>query len=45
MMLAAFNPVVPGSSISHYEAVAFRTSSWSGDQQRPSPARSSRRSI
>ena len=23
MMLAAFNPVVPGSSISHYEAVAF----------------------
>lgn len=24
MMLAAFNPVVPGSSISHYEAVAFR---------------------
>jgi hypothetical protein len=24
MMLAAFNPVVPGSSISHYEGVAFR---------------------
>jgi hypothetical protein len=23
MMVAAFNPVVPGSSISHYEAVAF----------------------
>jgi PA domain len=24
MMVAAFNPVVPGSSISHYEAIAFR---------------------
>jgi hypothetical protein len=24
MLLVAFNPVVPGSSISHYDAVAFR---------------------